>query len=73
MPTAYILYNVIVVKYVGGYLERPNMLRQTGVVDFGKRNGLKVHPVSIGGMRLLDEEQAIPLLRQAKRYIQLAA
>ncbi|MFA6186261.1 MAG: aldo/keto reductase [Phycisphaerae bacterium] len=41
------------------------MLKQTKVVDFGKRSGLKVHPVSIGGMRLPDEEQAIPLLRQA--------
>ncbi|HBR18987.1 MAG: hypothetical protein A2Y13_06765 [Planctomycetes bacterium GWC2_45_44] len=41
------------------------MQKQTRVVDFGKRSGLKVHPVSIGGMRLPDEEQAIPLLRQA--------
>src|SRR3989338_5638878 len=49
----------------GDYLEGLNMLRQTMVVDFGKRSGLKVHPVSIGGMRLPDEEQAIPLLRQA--------
>jgi uncharacterized protein len=41
------------------------MLKQTRLVDFGKRSRLKVHPVSIGGMRLPDEEQAIPLLRQA--------
>lgn len=34
-------------------------------VDFGKRSGLKVYPVSIGGMRLPEEEKAIPLIRQA--------
>lgn len=38
---------------------------QTKLVDFGKRSGLKVHPVSIGAMRLPDEEQAIRLMRQA--------
>jgi predicted aldo/keto reductase-like oxidoreductase len=41
-------------------------IAQTRVVDFGKRSGLKVHPVSIGAMRLPeDEDQAIALLRQA--------
>ena len=40
-------------------------IRQTREVDFGKRSGLKVHPVSIGAMRLPDEELAIPLIRQA--------
>ena len=39
--------------------------RQTGQVDFGKRSGLMVNPVSIGAMRLPDEELAIPLIRQA--------
>jgi len=38
---------------------------QNKKVDFGKRSGLKVYPVSIGAMRLPDEEQAIPLIRQA--------
>ncbi len=38
---------------------------QTREVDFGKRSGLQVHPVSIGAMRLPEEEQAIPLIRQA--------
>ena len=39
---------------------------QTQVVDFGKRSGLKVHPVSIGAMRLPeDDDQAVSLLRQA--------
>ena len=39
---------------------------QTREVDFGKRSGLKVHPVSIGAMRLPeDDDQAVALLRQA--------
>jgi predicted aldo/keto reductase-like oxidoreductase len=38
---------------------------QKKLVDFGKRSGLKVHSVSIGAMRLPDEEEAIQLLRQA--------
>ena len=38
---------------------------QTKQIDFGKRSGLKVHPVSIGAMRLPEEEKAIPLIRQA--------
>ena len=38
---------------------------QTKKVDFGKRSGLKVFPVSIGAMRLPEEEKAIPLIRQA--------
>ena len=33
--------------------------------EFGKRSGFKVAPVSIGAMRLPDEEQAIALIRQA--------
>ena len=40
-------------------------IRQTKQVDFGKRSGLKVHPVSIGAMRFPEEELAIPLIRQA--------
>ena len=39
--------------------------RQARLVDFGKRSGLRVYPVSIGAMRLPDEELAIPLIRQA--------
>jgi len=39
--------------------------KQTREVDFGKRSGLRVFPVSIGAMRLPDEELAIPLIRQA--------
>lgn len=38
---------------------------KTKQVDFGKRSGLRVHPVSIGAMRLPDEELATPLIRQA--------
>lgn len=38
---------------------------QTRLVDLGKRSGLKVHLVSIGAMRLPDEEQASVLIRQA--------
>jgi len=38
---------------------------QTTRIDFGKRSKLKVYPVSIGAMRLPEEEQAIKLLRQA--------
>ena len=40
-------------------------IRQTRQVDFGKRSGLKVYPVSIGAMRLPDEQLATPLVRQA--------
>ena len=40
-------------------------IKQTREVDFGKRSGLRVYPVSIGAMRLPDEEMAIPLIRQA--------
>ena len=40
-------------------------ISQKKQVDFGKRSGLKVHPVSIGAMRLPEEELAIPLIRQA--------
>lgn len=40
-------------------------LRQSREIDFGKRSGLKVYPVSIGAMRLPAEELAIPLIRQA--------
>jgi len=43
-----------------------NMQKQTRTVDFGKRSGFKVHPVSIGGMRLPKEsDAAVSLLRQA--------
>ena len=38
---------------------------KTRQVDFGKRSGLKVYPVSLGAMRLPDEQLAIPLIRQA--------
>jgi predicted aldo/keto reductase-like oxidoreductase len=42
------------------------MIKQTKVVDFGKRSGLKVHPVSIGAMRLPEKmDDAVALLRQA--------
>ena len=37
----------------------------TEPVDFGQRSSLKVHPVSIGAMRLPDEHLAVPLIRQA--------
>ncbi len=41
-------------------------MKQTKLIDFGKRSGLKVHPVSIGAMRLPEnEEKAVTLLRQA--------
>ena len=40
-------------------------IKQTKQVDFGKRSGLKVYPVSIGAMRLPDEQLSIPLIRQA--------
>jgi predicted aldo/keto reductase-like oxidoreductase len=40
--------------------------KQTKLVDFGKRSGLKVYPVSIGAMRLPEEvDKAVSLLRQA--------
>ncbi|NIA07141.1 MAG: hypothetical protein GWP14_05820 [Actinobacteria bacterium] len=38
---------------------------QTKQVDFGKRSGLRVCPVSMGAMRFPAEELAIPLIRQA--------
>ena len=39
---------------------------QTKLVDFGKRSGLKVHPVSMGAMRFPSEQElATPLIRQA--------
>ncbi len=42
------------------------MIRQRRTVDFGKRSGLKVHPVSIGAMRLPENfDEAVALLRQA--------
>lgn len=41
-------------------------MKQNRLVDFGKRSGLKVHPVSIGAMRLPENyETAVSLLRQA--------
>lgn len=39
--------------------------KQTKERDFGQRCGLKVFPVSIGAMRLPDEERAIELMRHA--------
>ncbi|MCK4999234.1 MAG: aldo/keto reductase [Anaerohalosphaera sp.] len=40
--------------------------KQMQLVDLGKRSGLKVYPVSIGAMRLPeDDEQSTALLRQA--------
>jgi len=41
------------------------MNRQSQIRDFGRRSGLKVYPVSIGAMRLPDQEQAISLMRKA--------
>ncbi|MBU1261207.1 MAG: aldo/keto reductase [Planctomycetes bacterium] len=41
-------------------------ITQTKLVDFGKRSELKVYPVSIGAMRLpQDDSEAVSLLRQA--------
>lgn len=41
-------------------------VKQTRLKDFGKRSGLKVYPVSIGAMRLPeDDDQAVALMRQA--------
>ncbi len=41
-------------------------IKQTKMVDFGRRSRLKVYPVSIGAMRLpSDDEQAVALMRQA--------
>jgi predicted aldo/keto reductase-like oxidoreductase len=40
-------------------------ITQKKQVDFGKRSGLKCFPVSMGAMRLPEEEKAIPLVRQA--------
>ncbi len=40
-------------------------ITQKKQVDFGKRSGLKCFPVSIGAMRLPEEQKAIPLVRQA--------
>ncbi|MFA5291428.1 MAG: aldo/keto reductase [Phycisphaerae bacterium] len=40
--------------------------KQTKLINFGKRSGLKVHPVSIGAMRLPESfDEAIALLRGA--------
>ncbi|MBL7107600.1 MAG: aldo/keto reductase [Phycisphaerae bacterium] len=40
--------------------------KQSEQVDFGKRSGLKVYPVSIGAMRFPeDDNQAVALIRQA--------
>lgn len=42
------------------------MHKQSKIVDFGKRSGRKVHPVSIGAMRLPEDfDSAVSLLRQA--------
>ena len=41
------------------------MIKQTRIKDFGNRSGLKVFPVSIGAMRLPEEQEAITLIRQA--------
>ena len=42
------------------------MQNQSKEINFGKRSGLKVHPVSIGGMRLPEDvDKAVSLLRQA--------
>ena len=38
---------------------------QTTQIDLGQRSKLKVYPVSIGAMRLPEEDQAISLLRRA--------
>ncbi len=47
------------------YLFEP-MTTQTNQVDFGKRSGLKVSPVSMGGMRFPeDHDQAVELIRKA--------
>lgn len=41
-------------------------IKQTKQVEFGKRSGLKVHPVSLGGMRFPEDiDQAVALIRQA--------
>ncbi|MFI4910762.1 MAG: aldo/keto reductase [Sedimentisphaeraceae bacterium JB056] len=40
-------------------------MRQTRQIEFGKRSGLKVYPVSMGAMRFPEPEQAIPLIRKA--------
>jgi predicted aldo/keto reductase-like oxidoreductase len=42
------------------------MQKQSREIDFGKRSGLKVHPVSIGGMRFpQDVEESVAIIRQA--------
>lgn len=42
------------------------MIKQTRKIDFGKRSGLKVYPVSIGAMRFPENyDDAIALIRQA--------
>ncbi|MCE5340947.1 MAG: aldo/keto reductase [Planctomycetaceae bacterium] len=41
-------------------------MKQSREISFGKRSGLKVHPVSMGGMRFpKDVDEAILLIRQA--------
>jgi len=45
-------------------MELKMQLKQEKCVDFGKRSGLKIHPVSIGAMRLPQREQdAVQLVR----------
>lgn len=40
-------------------------IAQKKQINFGKRSGLKCFPVSMGAMRLPEEQKAIPLVRQA--------
>ncbi|MGA2915291.1 MAG: aldo/keto reductase [Sedimentisphaerales bacterium] len=41
-------------------------IKQTKLVNFGNRSGIRVHPVSIGAMRLPEDvNEAVSLLRQA--------
>jgi len=40
--------------------------KQTKLIDFGKRSGLKVHPVSMGTMRFpKDDQEAVSLIRES--------
>jgi uncharacterized protein len=41
------------------------MTKQTRKINFGKRSGLEVYPVSMGAMRFPEMDKAIPLIRQA--------
>jgi hypothetical protein len=42
------------------------LAKQSQWIDFGQRSGLQVHPVSIGAMRLpQDDDEAVGLVRQA--------